>query len=264
MTILDKIIAHKRGEVAERRKIVSPQQMRQSEMFNATRKSLVSELNRSDKAGIIAEFKRRSPSKNWINQKAKAAEIAAGYEIAGASALSILTDNEFFGGSNADLIEAFLRVEIPILRKDFVIDKYQILEARDVGASAILLIAAALSETEIAEFARFARELELEVLLEVHEKEEIPNDLTNIDIIGVNNRNLKDFTVDINHSIKIAKNLPKEMLKISESGLRDAATIKELKEAGFRGFLIGETFMKTENPAAACAALIKQLNDEQS
>ncbi len=261
MTILDNIIAYKRREVAERRKSISISQMRQSELFSAPRQSLVQELKRPDKAGVIAEFKRRSPSKGWINEKADAAEITAGYESAGASALSILTDSEFFGGSNKDLIDAFLTVEVPILRKDFIVDKYQIVEARDLGAIAILLIAAALSEKEIKEFAHAARELELEVLLEIHEINEIPDDLTNIDIIGVNNRNLKDFTVDIKRSIKIAESLPKEMLKISESGLSDAATILELKNAGFRGFLIGETFMKTENPAAACALLIKQLEN---
>ena len=259
MTILDKIIAHKRREVAERRVSITPSLMRQSELFNQPRQSLVQALRGSDKTGIIAEFKRRSPSKGWINEKANAAEIAAGYESAGASALSILTDGEFFGGSNADLIGAFLTVKIPILRKDFIVDEYQIVEARSVGASAILLIAAALSEKEIKDLARVAHELGLEVLLEIHEIREIPDDLTNIDIIGVNNRNLKDFTVDVNRSIKIAQSLPTEMLKISESGLSDAATLKELKAVGFGGFLIGETFMKTENPAAACARLIEQL-----
>ena len=259
MTILDKIMAHKRGEVAQRQRSVSPTQMQQSELFNRARKSFVQELKRFDKAGIIAEFKRRSPSKGWINEKADVSKITSGYESAGASVLSILTDSEFFGGSNADLIDAFLTVEIPILRKDFIVDEYQIIEARVIGASAILLIAAALSEQEIKEFARFAHELELEVLLEIHEINEIPNDLTNIDMIGVNNRNLKDFTVDIERSIKIAESLPKEILKIAESGLTDAATILELKDVGFSGFLIGEKFMKTENPAATCAELIRHL-----
>ena len=259
MTILDQIIAHKHLEVTERRQSVPPNLMRQSELFNQPRQSFAAELKRSDKAGIIAEFKRRSPSKGWINEKAEIAEIASGYEAAGASALSILTDSEFFGGSNKDLIDAFSTVKIPLLRKDFIVDEYQIVEARALGASAILLIAAALSKQEIKEFARFAHESELEVLLEIHEKSEIPDDLTNIDVIGVNNRNLKDFTVDTERSIKIAESLPKEMLKISESGLSDAATILELKNAGFRGFLIGETFMKTASPAAACAQLIKQL-----
>ncbi|MEP6923473.1 MAG: indole-3-glycerol phosphate synthase TrpC [Pyrinomonadaceae bacterium] len=259
MTILDKIIVHKRREVAHRRKSIPPQLMRQSELFNAPRKSFVKELNRPDKVGIIAEFKRRSPSQGWIKEKANVFEIAKGYEAAGASALSVLTDSEFFGGSNVDLINAFLEVEIPILRKDFIVDKHQILEARDIGASAILLIAAALNEKEIKEFAHVAAELELEVLLEIHSLDELPDNLDNISAIGVNNRDLRDFSVDINRSLKIVAKLPAEITKISESGLADTATILELKQAGFSGFLIGETFMKTADPAAACAELIKQL-----
>lgn len=261
MTILDRIITHKRREVAAKRKDVPPQMLRDSEFFAAPRKSLVGALSHADKPAVIAEFKRRSPSKDWLNEAANAAEITAGYERAGAAALSVLTDSEFFGGTNADLQNAFLAVEIPILRKDFIVDKYQIVEARSIGASAILLIAAALEKNEIEEFAYFARELDLEVLVEIHDENEIPSDLNNISAIGVNNRNLKDFTVDVERSIRIAESLPAGIVKISESGLKDARTILKLKQAGFKGFLIGETFMKTADPAAACAKLINELEN---
>jgi indole-3-glycerol phosphate synthase len=259
MTILDKIIAHKHHEIAERREQTPVSMLEKSLLFSVPRKSLSSELNRADKTGIIAEFKRRSPSKGWLNANADAKEITAGYQTAGASALSILTDGEFFGGSNQDLIDAFSAVEISILRKDFIVDEYQIVEAKAIGASAILLIAAALEEKEIRQLASFAASLGLEVLLEVHDQSEIPKDFSNIAMIGANNRNLKDFSVDVNRSLEIAKFLPPEITKISESGLNNAAIISELKSSGYKGFLIGETFMKTANPAAACAELIKEV-----
>ena len=263
MTILDKIIAHKRREVAALREKFPYKTLEKTAYFEMPRKPFVLEINRPDKVGIIAEFKRRSPSKGAINAEANIEEIARGYEIAGASALSVLTDAEFFGGSNRDLTEAFRAIEMPILRKDFIIDEPQIVEARSIGASAILLIAAVLDAKEIKRLAAFAKLQELEVLLEVHDENEIPADLTNISAIGVNNRNLKDFSVDVNRSISIAEKLPAEITKVSESGLKDAATILELKKAGFRGFLIGETFMKTENPAAACAKLVKEVQNSK-
>jgi indole-3-glycerol phosphate synthase len=264
MTILDQIIAHKRREVAEKREAMPPKALQKSLIYSRPRKPFTEEINRVDKAGVIAEFKRRSPSKGWINADANAKEVARGYENAGASALSILTDKEFFGGDNQDLSDAFFAVEIPILRKDFIIDEYQIVEARAIGASAILLIAAALNEKEIKTLAAFAASLDLEVLLEVHEASEIPASLENISAIGVNNRNLKDFSVDVNRSFEIAAKLPPEMTKVSESGLKDAKTILELEKAGFSGFLIGETFMKTANPAEALAQLIDKINNESA
>jgi indole-3-glycerol phosphate synthase len=260
MNILEKIIRHKRRQAELRRAQFPPRVKPQSKFFNAPRKSFVAELKRSDKVGIIAEFKRRSPSKGWINEFADVSEICAGYEQAAASAVSVLTDAKFFAGSDEDLQTAFEEIQIPILRKDFVVDFAQIAEARNLGASAILLIAAALSNEEIKEFAAFARSLELDVLLEIHSRREIPDNLDNINAIGVNNRNLKDFSVNVNLSFEIAEILPPEKVKISESGLSDAATILRLKQAGFDGFLIGEIFMKTENPARACAELIREIN----
>lgn len=259
MTILDKIIAHKRREVVEHKTQISTAQLEQTEFFDLPRKSFAGELKRFDKVGIIAEFKRRSPSKGVINAGVSAAEVARGYETAGASALSILTDHDFFAGSNQHLAAAAEIVEIPILRKDFVIDEFQIVEARAFGASAILLIASVLTAANIQELAAFAQSLDLEVLLEVHEKSEIPDDLTNISAVGVNNRDLRDFSVDIERSFKIAELLPKDLVKISESGLNDAAAILKLRKHGFDGFLIGETFMKTDDPAAACAKLIGEI-----
>lgn len=259
MTILDKIISHKRREVVEHKTQISIKQLEQTEFFELPRKSLASELKRRDKAGIIAEFKRRSPSKGVINSDVAAREVAQGYEAAGASALSILTDHDFFAGSNQHLADAAETVSIPILRKDFVIDEFQIVEARAFGASAILLIASVLTAANIRELAAFAQSLDLEVLLEVHQSAEIPDDLTDISVVGVNNRDLRDFSVSIERSFEIAQILPADLVKVSESGLNDAATILKLKKAGFDGFLIGETFMKTADPAAACAKLIGEI-----
>lgn len=258
MTILEKIIAHKRREVEILYEHSSFETVEKTLYFEINRPTLRDALEKG--SGIIAEFKRRSPSKGWINQTADASEIAAGYERAGASALSILTDEEFFGGDTQDLIEATVMVKIPLLRKDFIIDEIQIVQARVSGASVILLIAAALSPAEIKKLAAFARRQDLEVLLEVHKTSEIPDDLENISAVGVNNRNLKDFSVDVGRSFEIAAKLPPEILKISESGLRDAQTILELKQAGFQGFLIGEIFMKTRNPAQALQNLIREIN----
>ena len=259
MTILDEVIQHKRREVAARREQISRRELERSALFDAPRRSVVKALHDSDQAGIIAEFKRRSPSKGWFNKDANAAQIAKDYNAAGASALSILTDQQFFAGANEDLTTARAAVELPILRKDFVVEEFQIIEARALGADCILLIAAALSEIEIKKLAAAARNIGLEVLLEVHSREEIPTDLTDISIVGVNNRNLKDFSVDLNRSLEIAASLPVNLPKISESGLSDARDIVTLRAAGFKGFLIGETFMKTDNPGAACAEFIEQI-----
>lgn len=259
MNILDKIIDHKRREVVEHKKQVSTKQLEQAEQFDLPRKRFADELKRSDKIGIIAEYKRRSPSKGVINNLISPVDAARGYEAAGASALSILTDADFFSGSNLHLLAAAEAVQIPILRKDFVIDEFQIVEARAFGASAILLIAAVLNAGNIRELAAFAHSLDLDVLLEVHEESEIPEDLTDIAAVGVNNRDLRDFSVSVERSFQIAEKLPAETIKVSESGLADARTILKLKQAGFSGFLIGETFMKTSDPAAACARLIEEV-----
>ena len=259
MTILEKIVDYKRKEVAERRELVPVKKLESSEHFTAPIVSLESYLKRSDKVGIIAEIKRKSPSKGVLNEYISVEKLSIGYMQAGASALSILTDTEFFGGSNDDLTTARKFNYCPILRKDFVVDEYQIVESRAIGADAILLIAGVLDEKQIEEFSAFAASLGLEVLLEIHSLKELPKDLKDINIVGVNNRDLNDFTIDVNRSFEIAETLPNEITKISESGLRDADTILKLKKAGFDGFLIGEAFMQTSRPEAACAELVQKL-----
>ena len=261
MNILDRIIEHKRREIAERAEIVPPKKLEQSEHFAAPTVSLAQYLKRADKIGIIAEFKRKSPSKGVLNEYAAIEKTSIGYMQAGASALSILTDKEFFGGANEDLQAARKFNYCPILRKDFVVGEYQITEARSIGADAILLIAAVLSRAEIKNLAAFARSLDLETVLEIHDFSELPENLENISVVGVNNRNLKDFSIDVNRSLEIAEKLPTEITKISESGISDAATIVKLKRAGFDGFLIGEKFMKSSRPETACAELIREIKE---
>ncbi|HSK72428.1 MAG TPA: indole-3-glycerol phosphate synthase TrpC, partial [Pyrinomonadaceae bacterium] len=217
--------------------------------------------HRADKVGIIAEIKRKSPSKGVLNEFISIEKLSIGYMQAGANALSVLTDAEFFGGSNEDLITARKFNYCPILRKDFIVDEYQIIESRSIGADAVLLIAGVLNEGEIKQFAAFSASLGLEVLLEIHALEELPADLENISVVGVNNRNLQDFTTDVNCSFEIAAGLPNKITKISESGISDAATILELKKAGFQGFLIGEAFMRNSRPEAACAEFIRKIKE---
>lgn len=259
MTILEKIIAHKHQEVSARKESVPIEILERSPHFQREVISFANALTDKNSSGIIAEFKRRSPSKGAINQSAPVEDISKGYTKAGASALSILTDSEFFGGKIEDLITARNTSNCPILRKDFIVDEYQIVEARSIGADVILLIAAALDGKRIAELAAFAASLGLEVLLEIHTREEIPENLDNINVIGANNRDLHDFSTDATRSIELAKHLPNNITKISESGLDNAQTIVKLKQAGFKGFLIGEAFMRESDPAAACADLINEL-----
>ncbi len=245
--ILFDIIAQKKIEVAEHKQLLSLEDLTKlcTSQYQCT--SMKESLS-SSASGIISEFKRRSPSKGWINQQARVEDIVPSYEAAGASAVSILTDTPFFGGSLDDILTARPLVSLPILRKDFIIDPYQIYQAQHCGASAILLIAAALSKSQCIELAAVAHSLNLEVLLEVHTLEEIEYVNENIDMVGVNNRNLGTFHTDINNSFRLAEQLPKDMLLVSESGISDPRTIKELRQAGFKGFLIGETFMKTAEP----------------
>lgn len=259
MTILENIISNKRREIDARRELVPIKKLEQSEHFAAPCVSLVRYLNRSDKAGIIAEIKRRSPSKGVINEYISVEKVSIGYMQAGASALSILTDKEFFDGSNEDLLVARKFNYCPILRKDFIVDEYQIVESRSIGADVILLIAAALDEKQIKNLTAFATSLGLETVLEIHDYAELPEDLSYISIVGVNNRNLKDFSVDVNRSFEIAEKLPSEITRISESGLTEPETVVNLKKAGFKGFLIGETFMRESQPETACAEFIKKV-----
>jgi indole-3-glycerol phosphate synthase len=215
------------------------------------------------KTGIIAEFKRKSPSKGVINDTASVEVVTAAYAAHGASGLSVLTDNHFFGGSLVDLTAATIN-ETPILRKDFMIDPYQIIEAKAFGAEVILLIAACLSPTQVKELAGVAKDIGLEVLLEIHTSAELDHLCDNIDMVGINNRNLKTFEVDLAHSIALAKMLPAHLPKIAESGISNVSTIVELKKEGFDGFLIGENFMKTSDPAAAFAAFVADLKNQDN
>ena len=260
MNILDKIIAHKKKEVEERKARIPMAELEKSPYFNLPVISLSKCLKEDDASGIIAEFKRKSPSKGIINQDADITRTVQGYENSGASAVSILTDQEFFGGSIDDLIKARRSARIPILRKEFIVNEYQIVEARSVGADAILLLANIFTPREIKDLSTTAKFLGLEILLEVRDKAELDAVNILVDCIGINNRNLKDFSVDVSRSFELAALIPKGHLKISESGIGSAKTIYDLKQAGFNGFLIGETFMKEKDPAEACAKFIKEIN----
>lgn len=259
MNILEKIIAHKRTEVAERQSFYPAKLLERSIFFETPTVSLTKYLRRPDRHGIIAEFKRRSPSKGIINAYAKVEQTTIGYMQAGASALSILTDEHFFGGKNEDLTTARKFNFCPILRKDFTISEYQIIEARSIGADAILLIAAVLTPQEVRQLGAFARSLGLEVLLEIYDGSELGHLCDTVDAVGVNNRNLADFSVDVRRSIELAPHIPDDFVKVSESGLSDPAAILELRAAGFQGFLIGENFMKHSRPEEASKEFIATL-----
>ena len=259
MNILEEIITRKKVEIADRKAAVPAALLEKREYFPRPALSLKRSLLDKSKCGIIAEFKRRSPSKGVINDSVSAARITSGYTLAGASGLSVLTDSHFFGGNTRDLEDARAN-QIPILRKDFLIDEYQILEAKAMGADAALLIAACLSGSEVKILANFAKRLGLEVLLEIHNEEEIGHICDEVDIVGVNNRNLKTFTVDIGCSIELSERIPADKIRISESGIGDIETILRLKESGFQGFLMGEMFMKEQDPAIAFASFVNQLN----
>ena len=252
MNILDKIVAHKHKEVEESKSLVPVKRLEQSIYFENRVVSMKHYVTDPEKTGIIAEFKRNSPSKGLINGAAEVEQTSIGYMQAGASALSILTDKEFFGGKNEDLTLARKYNFCPILRKDFVIDEYQIVEAKSIGADCILLIAAVLNPSRLEALARFAKQLGLEVLMEVHDQEELERSLNDqLDLVGVNNRNLKTFEVSLDTSLSLVDIIPSQFIKISESGISDPATLVNLKAAGFDGFLIGENFMKSDRPHQA-------------
>lgn len=258
MTILDKIIAQKRLEIASGKIEKSISDMEQSDFFNRKCLSLKKNLHNSG-SGIIAEFKRKSPSKGWINADADVLKIPRGYSEAGASGISILTDEPFFGGTPDDLMSARPLVNCPILRKDFIVDEYQIYEAKTMGADVILLIAAALSVQETKNLAKCAKDVGLEVLLEIHNEEELAHVNEYIDILGVNNRNLKTFEVSTEISKELAHLIPAEFVKISESGISNPDTVKELRRYGYQGFLMGENFMKEKDPAKALLKFIDSI-----
>jgi indole-3-glycerol phosphate synthase len=259
MTILDHIIANKHKEVKAKKAAFPTSLLEKSLLFDRNTVSLA-EAVRSSKTGIIAEHKRRSPSKSVINDKVLVQDVAKGYQLAGISGMSILTDTNYFGGSLDDLLLARAVASFPLLRKEFIIDPYQVIEAKAYGADAILLIATSLSSEELKDFSTLAKSLNLDVLLEVHNLEELEKSmLPTVDLLGVNNRNLKTFEVSIEISKSLSGRIPKEFVKISESGISATATIRELKEYGFDGFLIGETFMKTENPGLSAKSFIEEL-----
>jgi len=263
MTILDKIIAHKEKEVAARRELYPTKLLEQSIYFETPAVSLKKYLLREDKSGIIAEFKRHSPSKGDINPYAKVESVTIGYMQAGAAALSVLTDEQFFKGKNEDLTETRTFNFCPILRKDFVIDDYQIVEAKSIGADAILLIAECLKKEQVAALAKTAKGLGLEVLMEIHSEEQLDKLNPDIDVVGVNNRNLKDFSVSIKTSLDLTDAIPNDFVKISESGISNPNAIVELRSAGYQGFLIGEYFMQHADPGKACKEFIERIENIQ-
>ncbi len=259
-TILDKIIANRKEEVSRQKQLVPLTDVRSKIDLNSPRNSLSSQLLLKGTSGIIAEFKRRSPSKGIINDRVEPANITKGYAEGGASGLSVLTDNQYFGGSTTDFTNARnSNPTTPLLRKDFIVDEYQLFESRLLNADVILLIAAVLTKSEISRYTTIAHELGMEVLLELHAENELEKIDLFVDMIGINNRNLKDFKVDMDRSLRLLHQLPSEAVKISESGLNDPKTVDFLREQGFHGFLMGENFMKTEDPAATCANFISQL-----
>lgn len=260
MNILDKINENKRREIAEAKGKVTVDQLKESPYFKRPANSLKAALLADGASGIIAEFKTQSPSQGLINGEAEASEVTAAYIAAGASGLSVLTDEAYFGGSIEDLAKArWANPKAPILRKDFMLDTYQIFEAKAHGADVVLLIAESLSKQFLLELTQTAKEIGLEVLVEIHSAEELEKLNPQVDLVGVNNRNLKTFEVDINTSILISEMIPASFVKISESGISAHESIAQLRAAGFKGFLIGETFMKTEDPGKACAEFITNL-----
>ncbi len=262
MTILDKITAQKAIEVAAAKAEVSIQDLEKSEFFTRKTNSLVANLSAENSTGIIAEHKRKSPSKGIINDQLSVEEVTQGYAQAGAAGLSVLTDTDFFGGNKEDLQKARIaNPSTPILRKDFMIDEYQVYEAKAWGADVILLIAACLWPEQIKTLSQKAHELGLEVLLEIHDQEELDRSpLEYVDIVGVNNRNLKNFAENnVNASLILADKIPANVIKISESCISEPEIINLLKSAGYRGFLIGETFMKDASPGTKLGEFIAKI-----
>ena len=258
--ILNEIVLNKKEEVARQKEIVSlsdlEKQILQGDEINYI--SLYDALINS-KTGVIAEFKRRSPSKGWLHEHANVDDVTKAYEEAGASALSVLTDEKYFGGALSDLKSAIKNVHIPVMRKEFIVDEYQIFEAKLSGASAILLIAAAITKEENKQFTKLANELKLDVLLELHDESEIDYINPSNKLIGVNNRNLGTFATDVQKSFRMAELMPADSIWVSESGISDAMIVKELRDAGYKGFLIGEYFMKSGDPLKSLKEFIQQI-----
>ena len=260
MNILDEIIAHKKREVEEKKSLVPVKMLEKSIYFEGKPLSMKKYLLREDKSGIIAEFKRKSPSEGIINNHVKVEKTTIGYMQAGASALSVLTDTNFFGGKNEDVLMARKYNFCPIIRKDFILEEYQVLETKSLGADTVLLIASALTPEEVKNLAAFTKSLGMEVLLEVHNEQELKAYLNDdVDMLGVNNRNLGTFETAIQTSIDLANLIPDQFVKVSESGIKTPATVLELRKYGYRGFLMGTHFMKYNRPEKACADFIDGL-----
>ena len=259
MDILETIVAKKRQEV-ESSKILQPlETLEKSQYYNRTCISISKTLLEPAASGIIAEHKRKSPSKGVINDQLLVNEVVFDYQQAGASAISILTDESFFGGSNDDILSVRNSISIPILRKEFIVDEYQIHEAKSIGADLILLIAACLNASEVKSFAKLANQLGMEVLLELHDEEEFSHICDEVQLVGINNRSLKTFTVDIERSLKMAEKIPSQKIKVAESGINHASEVKIFREHGYKGFLIGENFMKSSNPGDSLRSFINEL-----
>jgi indole-3-glycerol phosphate synthase len=258
--ILSEIIAHKKNEVVRQKEEI-PFSLLEKRISEETTPfySLKGALEHST-TGIIAEFKRRSPSKGWINRSAEVTTVVQAYESAGAAAISVLTDEPYFGGTLDDLRAATKSVSIPVMRKEFIVDEYQIYDAKLSGASAILLIAAAITKEELKRFTKLASQLQLEVLLELHDERETEYITPHNQLIGINNRNLGSFVTDVQKSFRMIELLPREALLISESGISDPQVVRELRDAGYRGFLIGENFMKSDEPGESLRAFLGEVN----
>src|SRR5450759_4736658 len=253
--ILENIVKERKHTIKKLKRIISEEQWEMMPLFQKECVSLKKALLDKNNNGIIAEFKRACPSKGIIN----ADVVVLDYQMNGAPGLSILTDTIFFGGNTDDILTVSESLAIPILRKDFIVDEYQVVETKALGADVVLLIAAVLTKLETHRFTKLAHELGMEVILEIHNEIELGWISDKIDIVGVNNRDLKTFTVDINRSIELGKKIPADKIKISESGIDDVATIKLLQQHGFRGFLIGEKFMKEKEPGEAFKNFVEEL-----
>lgn len=264
-TILDTIIANKKKEIERLKPLSSIERFAKEGFFWKTSpRSLVNSLLNDFSTGIIAEFKRKSPSKGWFHGKELEVEpVVVPYNNLGAAGISVLTDEEFFGGDLDDLIQTSIVSDLPVLRKDFIIDRWQIAESRAFGAHVILLIAACLSKEEVKQMAGYAKSIGLEVLLEIHKEKELEHICDDVDIVGVNNRNLDNFEVNVETSLQLIELIPKGVPAISESGITEIQTLLTLKKAGFKGFLMGENFMRTKDPGLAFEKFVVDLRSSQ-
>ncbi len=257
--ILDRIVIDIKEKIETSKRRYPVVTLEKAELFGRECFSMKKSIRERDGKAVIAEFKRRSPSKGLINGDADVKDVCKGYQDAGVAAVSVLTNATFFGGCNEYLTAARTVLDIPILRKEFIVDEYQIIEAKAIGADFILLIAEILTKDEVKKFTKIAHDLGMEVLMELHGEDQVDKIIPELDAVGINNRNLKDFSVDIERSIEMANNLPKETIKVAESGLTDPETVKRMAKEGFNAFLMGEKFMFDVDPAAVCAEFISNI-----